>query len=300
MRVRAADIWKDIKEIDMKKIQEILRGVVIGVANIIPGVSGGTMMVSMGIYDTLIGCINSLFKDFKRCVLILWPYALGMALGVLGLAKLITFLLGSYPLQTNLAFIGLILGSLPVILNRIKGEKKGVPGLIAFIAAFALVVGLQILGEGSGQDAVLTLNFGQLIVLFIMGVIASATMVIPGVSGSMMLMLLGYYNPIVGTVSRAVDALLALQFGELVSCCAVLLPFGLGVVIGIFAIAKMIELLLKRYTGATYCAILGLVAASPLAILMAMSFEGVTAISWIVGAVTFAAGFAAAYKLGGE
>ena len=62
----------------MKTIFDILRGVVIGLANIIPGVSGGTMMVSMGIYDTIIGCINSLFKDFKRCVKMLWPYALGM------------------------------------------------------------------------------------------------------------------------------------------------------------------------------------------------------------------------------
>ena len=68
----------------MKTIFDILRGVVIGLANIIPGVSGGTMMVSMGIYDTIIGCINSLFKDFKRCVKMLWPYALGMVLGIFG------------------------------------------------------------------------------------------------------------------------------------------------------------------------------------------------------------------------
>ena len=104
----------------MKTIFDILRGVVIGLANIIPGVSGGTMMVSMGIYDTIIGCINSLFKDFKRCVKMLWPYALGMVLGILGLAKLITFLLGSYPLPTNMAFIGLILGGLPMILKKMK------------------------------------------------------------------------------------------------------------------------------------------------------------------------------------
>ena len=102
----------------MKAFFDILRGVVIGLANIIPGVSGGTMMVSMGIYDTIIGCINSLFKDFKRCIKALWPYALGMVLGILGLAKLITFLLGTYPLPTNMAFIGLILGGLPISSKR--------------------------------------------------------------------------------------------------------------------------------------------------------------------------------------
>lgn len=284
----------------MKTIQEILRGVLIGLANIIPGVSGGTMMVSMGIYDTIIGCINTLFKDFRRCVKILWPYLAGMVLGILGLAKLITYCLATFPLQTNLTFIGLIFGGLPVLLRRTKGEKKGVAGAIAFVAAFALVVGLQILGEGNGQDAQIQFSVVQVLILFLMGVIASATMVIPGVSGSMMLMLLGYYNPIVGAVSRLVDALLHFNMGEILSCCGVLVPFGIGVVIGIFAIAKLIEVLLKRFPGPTYCAILGLVAASPVAILMAMDFAGVTLVSWFVGALLFVAGFAAAYKLGGE
>lgn len=281
-------------------IQDILRGVLIGLANIIPGVSGGTMMVSMGIYDTLIGCINTLFKDFKRCVRILWPYVLGMALGVLGLAKLITYMLGTFPLQTNLTFIGLIFGGLPAILSKTKDKKKGLPGAVAFIAAFALVIVLQILGGGDGRDASVTFSLWNVIVLFIMGVIASATMVIPGVSGSMMLMLLGYYNPIVGTVSALVDALLQMNVGGVLACCGVLVPFGLGVVIGIFAIAKLIEVLLARHPGVTYCAILGLVAASPVAILMAMDYTGVTALSWVIGAALFAAGFAAAYRLGGE
>ncbi|MBR5288237.1 MAG: DUF368 domain-containing protein [Clostridia bacterium] len=284
----------------MKYLIEILRGIVIGVANIIPGVSGGTMMVSMGIYDTLISCINNLFKDLKGCVKVLWPYGVGMGLGIVGLAKVLTYLLEAFPLPTNMAFIGLILGSLPVILGRIKGEKKGVAGLIAFVAAFALVVGLQILGEGNGQDAAITLSIGQMAILFVMGVIASATMVIPGVSGSMMLMLLGYYNPIIGAISAAIDALLAMDIAGILAACGVLVPFGIGVVIGIFAIAKLIEILLKRFKGQTYCAILGLVAASPVAILMATNYAGVTMISWGMGAVTLALGFFAAYKLGGE
>ena len=121
----------------MKTFFEILRGVVIGLANIIPGVSGGTMMVSMGIYDTIIGCINSLFKDFKKCIKTLWPYALGMVAGILGLAKLITYLLGTFPLPTNMAFIGLILGGLPMIVRKMKGEKTGIAGVAAFVLAFA-------------------------------------------------------------------------------------------------------------------------------------------------------------------
>ena len=284
----------------MKTIFDILRGVVIGLANIIPGVSGGTMMVSMGIYDTIIGCINSLFKNFKRCIKTLWPYALGMVLGILGLAKLITFLLEAYPLPTNMAFIGLILGGLPMILKKMKGEKKGIAGVIAFVLAFALVVGLKIIGGGNGTDAAITLNIGQLIILFIMGAIAAATMVIPGVSGSMMLMLLGYYNPIVGSVSGLVDALLSGNMSAILGCCGVLIPFGIGVVAGIFAIAKLIEVLLRRFPGPTYCAIMGLVTASPVAILMGLSYAGLSAATVIISVVALALGAVAAYKLGGE
>ena len=145
----------------MKAFFDILRGVVIGLANIIPGVSGGTMMVSMGIYDTIICCINSLFKDFKRCIKTLWPYALGMVLGILGLAKLITFLLGSYPLPTNMAFIGLILGGLPMIIKKMKGEKKGIAGMIAFVLAFVLVVGLKFVGSGNTANATKAKNNHQ-------------------------------------------------------------------------------------------------------------------------------------------
>ena len=280
----------------MKTIFDILRGVVIGLANIIPGVSGGTMMVSMGIYDTIIGCINSLFKDFKRCVNMLWPYALGMVLGILGLAKLITFLLGSYPLPTNMAFIGLILGGLPMILKKMKGEKKGAAGAIAFVLAFALVVGLKIVDGDNSTDASITLGLGQMIILFMMGVIAAATMVIPGVSGSMMLMLLGYYNPVVGLV----DALLSGNMSAVLRCCGVLIPFGIGVVVGIFAVAKLIEILLRRFPGPTYCAIMGLVTASPVAILMGLSYTGLTAAAVIFSVVMLALGSVVAYKLGGE
>ena len=249
----------------MKTIFDILRGVVIGLANIIPGVSGGTMMVSMGIYDTIIGCINSLFKDFKRCVKMLWPYALGMVLGILGLAKLITFLLGSYPLPTNMAFIG-----------------------------------LKIIDGDNSADASITLGLGQMIILFMMGVIAAATMVIPGVSGSMMLMLLGYYNPVVGSVSGLVDALLSGNMSAVLRCCGVLIPFGIGVVVGIFAVAKLIEILLRRFPGPTYCAIMGLVTASPVAILMGLSYTGLTAAAVIFSVVMLALGSVVAYKLGGE
>lgn len=282
----------------MKIIFDILRGMVIGLANIIPGVSGGTMMVSMGIYDTIISCVNHLFKDFKKSVMTLLPYGIGMVAAIVVLASVIRYCLATFPLPTNCLFIGLILGGLPAILTRVKGKKKGVPGAIAFIAAFALIILLELFGHGEGAEADVSFGLVQVILLFLVGIVASATMIIPGVSGSMMLMLLGYYNPVLTAIENTVKALGPLDMGALLTGVGVLLPFGLGIIAGIFGVARLIEYLLRRWEGVTFCGILGLVIASPVVILMGISWSGVGIISALVSVVLFAVGFLVAYKLG--
>ena len=173
-------------------INQILRGVVIGVANIIPGVSGGTMMVSMGIYDTLIHCITHLFKEFKKSILTLLPYAIGMLVGILALASVISWGLENYPLPTNTLFIGLILGGLSPLLKKIDKKKINAAAVIAFIALFALIIWMGFQNKDSIQNAdTIEMNAVQMLLMVVMGVIASGTMIIPGVSGSLVLMLLG-------------------------------------------------------------------------------------------------------------
>lgn len=284
----------------MKWFLDVLRGMVIGLANVIPGVSGGTMMVSMGIYDKLIWSINHLFKKFKECVKILLPYAVGMvlaiALGAIGLKAAFA----NFPLPTNALFIGLILGSLPFILKEMKGEKIGWQGILVFILFFVLVVGLKIV-EGENATEI-RLSLFEIIKLFLLGTIASATMVIPGVSGSMILKTLGYYEPIVtGAIPAALKALTSGDWGALGYNLGILLPFGLGIVFGIFAIAKLIAWLMKKWKGRTYCAILGMVAASPVVILMDTSIYAGFSL-WICAAsvVCLALGVFCALKLGGE
>ena len=283
----------------MKFVLEILRGMVIGLANIIPGVSGGTMMVSMGIYDTLIHCITHLFKEFKKSILTLLPYAVGMVLAIGGLSFALKWAFAVYPLPTNTLFIGLILGGLPAILRQVKGKKKGAVGAVLFVVFFALIIVMQIFQ--SEHVATITLSFGEVIKLFMLGAVASATMVIPGVSGSMILKLLGYYEPV---VTVAIPGLISgLAHGEWAAVGAnvgILLPFGLGIVVGIFAIAKLIEVLLAHWEGQTYCAILGLVTASPVAILMATEMVNLSWTTLIISLLTFAIGFYVAWRLGGK
>lgn len=279
----------------MKLVLEILRGMVIGLANIIPGVSGGTMMVSMGIYDTIICSVTHLFKQFKKSILTLLPYAVGMVVALVSLSFVITWAFDNYPLPTNTLFIGLILGGLPAIFKQVKGEKIGVVGGVLFAAFFALIIVLQLIQ--SENVTVIHLSVLEIVKLLLLGALASATMVIPGVSGSMILKLLGYYEPVIGSIKGLTTALVAGQWSTVGYNIGILLPFAIGIVVGIFAIAKLIEVLLARWKGWTYCAILGLVVASPVAILMSTSMTGVSFVLILVSLLTFALGYFVAYKL---
>ena len=359
-------------------ILDILRGAVIGISNIIPGVSGGTMAVSMGIYDRLIGDITHLFKKFRQSVVDVLPIAVGVLVGIFAFSALIGSLLGvSVPWQADLsqakapftqtrltasdvlnesvteirlthgsetatltyvdgnswkfvdqagnektltgstlkfkrvndayqlelspvkppltkmptifAFIGLILGGLGVIFRRVKPKDFKAGGWVIFALFFALVVVLPLLPIPRAQTA--GMSFGTILLMCLLGVIASATMVIPGVSGSMILMLLGYYEAVIG-------ALNGLRGGDW-STLALLAPFGVGIVIGLFLIAKLISTLLEKAPTMTFAAILGLVLASPVALLIQNSecFAVATAGNWIISVVCLVAGCVIAWLL---
>ncbi|MBQ3277797.1 MAG: DUF368 domain-containing protein [Clostridia bacterium] len=294
----------------MKWFLDVLRGMVIGLANVIPGVSGGTMMVSMGIYDKLIYSINNLFKKFKECIKILLPYLVGMGIAIILGSVALKVAFEKYPLPTNTLFIGLILGSLPIILKQIRGARINAACIIIFVVFAALVIIPKAIANktlvganANGGSQALTLDVGHILLYFLLGVIASASMVIPGISGSMMLKIFGYYEPIVtqalgGTFK---DAIPSGNWDLVLHNLGVLLPFAVGIVVGIFGVAKLIEFLLKKWKVYTYCGILGMVIASPVVILMDRSlYEGFNAVIGIVSVVTLALGVFVAFKLGGD
>lgn len=281
-------------------LKMILKGVVIGVANIIPGVSGGTMAVSMGIYDKIIHAATHLLSEFKKSMKILIPIVIGAALGLVVVARLIQMMFDRIPFQTNLLFIGLIIGGLPAMTKKVKGQSIRLSHILSCVLFFALVVGLAAIGESEGAAADLTINAVNVLKLFGVGIIASATMVIPGVSGSMILMIMGYYNPILGEINRFIDNLISFNIPGLIDGCAILVPFGIGVVVGIFAIAKIIEIIFTKFPYIAYWAIIGLIVASPFAIVMMNNMGTITVVTVITGIVALAAGIFVAMKLGEE
>ena len=277
-------------------ILDVLRGAVIGVSNIIPGVSGGTMAVSMGIYDRVIYAVNNLFKQFKKNFKTLLPILIGVLVGLFAFAALIGALLGTKSdeipitrLPTNFAFIGLILGGLPAIYKRVDMKKAGIPGIILFLAFLALVVVLPLLNPPEAKTV--DHSIGTILLMIPLGAIASSTMVIPGVSGSMIMMLLGYYNSIINAMND-------LRGGDW-SSLAILLPFVVGLLVGIVFIAKLMNFLFKKYEALTFCAIFGLVIGSPVVLLMQNRecFALANAGRWIASIVCLVIGFAVAWLM---
>lgn len=282
----------------MNYLKEILRGIFIGVANIIPGVSGGTIALSVGVYEKIIGAVNNIKNDFKESIKTLLPYGIGAVIGIVCLSFIIEFCLENYKIPTLFAFIGLIIGGLPAIYKRVRSEKFKPTHLISFVLLASLIIVPTIITSNL-TDTVRVVEFGigSIVTMLLMGFIAAASMVVPGVSGSMMLMMLGYYETILESVNTCVKAVLSFDFATMFSQFGILVPFGVGVLSGILIAAKIIEKLLKRYPNATMWGIIALVVTSPFAILYGVDFSGVTLLTVFVSIITFIAGLLGTLKM---
>ena len=280
----------------MNFLFDVIKGMLIGVANIIPGVSGGTMMVSMGVYEKIIGVVNNLFKDIKKSILTLLPLGIGMVLGIAVFSFIIPWCLEVYPFPTSFCFIGLILGGVPAIIKPTKeslhkeGKSISIPHIIAFAVFFAIAVGMAAMNDTQTNFADFDLNIGFMLIMFLVGVVSAATMVVPGVSGSLVLMILGVYAGIMSSISGFISSVLAFDWAQIFYYVGILAPFGIGVITGIFAVAKLIEFLFAKFPSITYCGILGLIVASPIAIVIKMGHNNINAITVILGIVLLAAG----------
>ena len=272
-----------------------------GIANVIPGVSGGTIAIILGIYEKFISAISNLFKDIKENFRFLIPVVIGMVLAILILSSVIEYSYDNFPIPTMLFFVGLVLGGIPMLLKNVIGRKecKMFSSYIILIFTFSLVILMACsdLIFGTVKEVnLLELNIGGYILLFIVGVIAAATMVIPGISGSLMLMLLGYYYPIIERINDFVG------FNNLTKNILILGVFGIGVLVGIVLISKLLEILFEKYNTKTYFGVLGFIFASILAIPIStcLQISNLTfnLMQLIIGILLLIAGSFISYKLG--
>lgn len=291
----------------MKKIKGNIilgvKGFIMGIANIIPGVSGGTLALTLGIYERFIGAISHFFSNLKENIKFLLPIAIGLCLAILSMSRVIDYSYEHFPIPTTLFFVGLVIGGIPMLYHKVKGKKEGkqISSWIILLMTFSLVIVMAFADQLFGTTAKVNLSGLDLwgyIILFFVGMIAAATMVIPGVSGSLVLMLLGYYYPIL----KVVKSLTKFEnLGENIMIAGI---FGIGVLVGIVLISKIIEFLLKKFETKTYYGVLGFIFASILAIPISTYNEVENLVfsvpQILIGIIFMAIGGLIAYKLGDE
>ncbi|MDE6442063.1 MAG: DUF368 domain-containing protein [Clostridia bacterium] len=272
------------------------RGAVIGVAMIIPGVSGGTLAVLMNVYDKLINAISDLRRDFKNCVMFLLPIILGAVIGIGAMYYPLKFALKYAPFPTVMLFIGLMAGSCPKIFKDAVKSGFNKVHIASILIPLAVVIGICFIPGLGEADLSVNMPVYGYFVLLLVGAVASCALVIPGVSGSMLLLIFGYYNAIFDTISG-----LKTDFGHSI---LVLLVFAVGLVIGFFSIAKLMKLFMKKFPKGTAWAIIGFVIGSLPAILITYNgnfpehtFATLDAVQISVGVILGVAGIIASYAL---
>ena len=277
-----------------------IKGFIMGIANIIPGVSGGTLAIILGIYEEFIEALSHLFKRFKKNIKFVLPLGIGILASIATMSNVIDYSFNHFPIATSLFFVGLVIGGIPLLTRKVRGKKdsRNVNNAIVFILTFSLVIFMAcaefIFSESYGVSFA-HIGIIGLILLFLVGILAAGTMVIPGVSGSLVLMLIGYYHPVIKTIKALV------HFENVAHNALVLGVFGIGIIFGIVAISRLFEYLFKKHETITYYGVLGFIYASvfaiPISVLSTISVE-FKILEILIGILMLGFGIVVSYKLG--
>lgn len=292
---------KTAKEKLIGFLKDVLCGALIGVAFIIPGFSGGSVAAILGIYEKMISAIANVFKDMRRSIITLLPIGIGLVLGAVSLLFPLGWALSAYPLPTVSLFVGLAIGGMPSITDKLKGRATW-QNITALTVPLIFALALSFIPTGADVN-LFSLNFGGYVLLLIIGVIGSCALVIPGISGSMLLLILGYYNPIVKLITEHF-----FKGRDLMTCILVLGACGAGIAVGFLFISLIMKKLLEKCPRGTYFAIVGFIVGSlPTVYISTMKDAGMltsalklvylptSALHWIICVALLAIGIAAAY-----
>lgn len=279
----------------MSYLINALRGFCMALADSVPGVSGGTIAFILGFYDKFIQSLEHLVfgskEEKKESIMFLIKLGIGWAIGMVLAILILTNLFQTQIYKVSSAFMGLILLSIPLIIKTEKECLKGKYKNLIFTAiGIAVVALITYFNPMSGEATVIdisNLNLGLCIYIFIAAMIAISAMVLPGISGSTLLLIFGLYMPILSAVKEVIK----FNFNYL----PIVILFGLGVLTGIVVVIKLIKIALEKYRSQTVYCVIGLMIGSLYAIVMGpttlevpqepMSFESFSIIFFVIGAL---------------
>lgn len=276
----------------MIHLRDVLKGLLIGAANLLPGISGGTMAIALNVYEILIESLSICMKQPIRSLKLLWPYLLGGMMGLAGVTLIVEKTLKQFPYFTLLLFGGLVIGGLPAMMNKIQLKRVSLKHACFFIAGGALILFFTIVSSQAPQQ-----EYASMLVLFILGFFLSLSMLIPGVSGSLILIMLGYYEGLVSACRQLLSLVYRPNFDSFFFTLSWLMPFGLGLTCGLLVFSKLVSYLLKHYSNSTYCFMLGIVIASLWVMLKEIPILSFSLVEGILGFVVFSVGILCTYVL---
>lgn len=226
-----------------------IKGFIIGTGKIIPGVSGAILAIILGVYEKGLNAINNFFSDFTKNFKFLGILGIGVMSAIILVSNIIKYTLNTFYLPTMLLFIGLIIGGIPMLLSKVKYKHVNKLNIGISIIFFLIVIVLSFL-RGDNQ-MVFENNITSYLLLIVIGIIDAATMIIPGISGTAILMLFGCYDIIINTLSNLTN------LSQISENLKIIIPFSIGIFIGIISIVKMMVYLFVHFEAKTYYAIIG-------------------------------------------
>ena len=268
----------------------LLKGFIIGIAKIIPGVSGALIAISFGIYEKAIKAISNFFKNPINNFLFLFPIGLGVLLSISLTSGLILYFINNYYFPTILLFIGLIMGGIPSLIDNINIKKVKFIHILILTLSFStvflifLVNGQHFFVETSNE----LINF---LLFFIIGFIDALTMIIPGISGTAVMMILGCYNLLLNFLSSLTSV--ASIFTNIFK----VIPYLLGIVLCVIMLSKVMTYLFDKKKEYMYCGILGFTLSSVLSLFFETFKNNYSILETIVALVLLVVGYNIARKL---
>jgi putative membrane protein len=262
----------------------MIKGFVIGSSMSVPGVSGGTMAILLGIYDKLISSISGFLKDIKHNILYLIKFCIGAGVGIGSLAFVIKWLLEKFPLPVSFFFLGAVIGGIPALSKKVDKNKSKVSSALFFLSGIVIVIAISFIPTGnfnisSGSGP------AHYVMLLITGIIIALALILPGISTSHMLLVLGMYDSMIAAITDFDIVYVGI--------------LGIATVIGIFLITKPIEWTMNTFPHQTHCMIIGFVLGSTYEIFKDKIIPAVpenTTVGWwvlafIISLITFLLGY---------
>ena len=249
--------YKNLKEIFIS----IFVGFSIGLSVIVPGISGSSIAIIMKVYDKLMYAFSNIFKKFKICIIFLLPIALGIIIGFALGFILVKILLESFPFITICFFVGLMVGTYPILFKEIKGEKPKAKKSTLFALGVIIPIVITVISmQINTNNSLIEINFYHYILFLFIGVLISLTQIIPGLSATVLLMIFGYYTALINGIGRELFSNVKLIF--------VYVSLVVGFAIGLLLFSKIINKMLISFRKPFFFMICGLSIGSVVAVFL--------------------------------